>query len=90
MRWEIVRVLSHGPMPVTPLADRFAISRPAISRHLRVLAEAGLVTSEQSGRNNVYCLQASRLQEAEEWLRLAWRGRLESLKQLAEEAEHGR
>lgn len=84
VRWEIVNTLADGPSAVRPLAERFSISRPAISRHLRVLSEAGLVTSNQVGRNNVYRLRVTQLQEAEAWLTSVWRGRLRTLKRLAE------
>lgn len=86
VRRRILTTLSSGPLSVTPLAEHFAISRPAVSRHLRVLLEAGLVSRVPDGRNNVYHLEARALQDAEAEIRALWRGRLETLKRLAEEA----
>jgi DNA-binding transcriptional ArsR family regulator len=84
VRREILVLLRDRPMTVQPLADRFAISRPAISRHLRVLGEADLVEATPRGRANVYGVRLDAIREAEEWLRSLWRGRLVSLKNLVE------
>lgn len=86
VRLEIVETLAEGPLAVRPLAARFAVSRPAVSRHLRVLSDAGLVTSERVGRENVYRLEPTPFREAEAWLRSLWRGRLGALKRLVEGA----
>ena len=56
VRREILALLRGGPMPAGAIADRFAISRPAVSRHLRVLREAGLVVDTPQGRERVYRL----------------------------------
>jgi len=53
---------------VHELAAAFDISRPAISRHLKVLKDAGLVIEEKSGRENVYSLQRARLKPMQDWL----------------------
>lgn len=87
VRREILTILASGPLAVTPLAERFDISRPAISRHLRVLQEAGLVSRTPRGRHNVYRLEESALREAEASLRALWRGRLGALKRMVEESE---
>lgn len=84
VRREILVLLRDRPMPVQPLADRFAISRPAISRHLRILREAELVEATPRGRANVYGIRVDAIREAEDWLRSLWRGRLASLKDLVE------
>ncbi|KFC71002.1 Transcriptional regulator, ArsR family [Devosia sp. LC5] len=67
-RCRIVELLRAGPSPVHRLAAEFDISRPAISRHLRVLREAGLIREEKSGRENHYALQAKRLTPVRKWL----------------------
>ena len=54
--------------PVHELAAAFDISRPAISRHLKVLKDAGLVIEEKSGRENVYSLQRAKLKPMQDWL----------------------
>lgn len=55
-------------MPVHELAAAFSISRPAISRHLRVLKEAGLVKEIKRGRENIYSLQRQKLAPLGRWL----------------------
>ena len=67
-RCRIVEILMSGPIPVHTLADGFSISRPAISRHLRVLKTAGLVVEVKKGRENLYTLKASKLNGAVKWL----------------------
>jgi DNA-binding transcriptional ArsR family regulator len=56
MRQEIVVALSRERLNVGQLADRFPVSRPAISHHLKVLADAGLLVRERAGRERVYRL----------------------------------
>ena len=61
-------------MPVfAALADEFAISRPAVSRHLRVLREAGLVHSRGEGQRRLYSVDLAPLDEVDAWL-ASWRG----------------
>lgn len=67
-RGQIVRMLRERPQPVHELASAFDISRPAISRHLRVLKEAGLVVEARQGRENVYRLERKPLKLASDWL----------------------
>ena len=64
------------------LAGRFPVSRPAISRHLRVLREAGLVRARSDGRRRLYALDPRPLRELDEWLepyRDLWAQRLDAL-----------
>ena len=62
-RREILRLLREGDMPAGELASHFEISWPSVSRHLRVLEEAGLVRSKRRGGNIIYSLQTSMLQD---------------------------
>jgi DNA-binding transcriptional ArsR family regulator len=62
-RREILGFLSHTPLTTSELADRFEVSAPAISRHLSVLENAGLVTSERDGRRVLYRLNHDYLVE---------------------------
>ncbi|GAA1856599.1 metalloregulator ArsR/SmtB family transcription factor [Myceligenerans crystallogenes] len=84
------RILEHlsrgGELSAGQLAalagDEFAISQPAVSQHLKVLREAGLVTVRAEGRRRVYALHAEALLEAEGWLaglRQFWSQRLDAL-----------
>lgn len=84
-RRRIIRELADRPLPVHKIATRFEFTRPAISRHLRILKDAGLVESSESGRENLYYLKTSTLREVEDWLNTIWAKRLSALKTLVEE-----
>jgi ArsR family transcriptional regulator, arsenate/arsenite/antimonite-responsive transcriptional repressor len=62
-RREILRLLREGDLPAGRLAGAFDISWPSVSRHLRVLESAGLVSSQRKGGNIIYSLQTSVLQD---------------------------
>jgi DNA-binding transcriptional ArsR family regulator len=82
VRRELVGLLAHGELAAGELADRFPVSRPAISRHLRVLREAGLVVVRTDGRRRLYALEPRPLREIDEWLepyRDLWAQRLGAL-----------
>lgn len=68
VRREILLMLRDEPLSAGQIADRFAISRPAVSRHLRVLREAGLVRDKADGRRRVYTLVTAALDELADWL----------------------
>ena len=68
VRRDLLRRLARGPGRVVDLAADHAISRPAISRHLRVLGEAGLVTADDHGRERHYRLERSGLAPVSAWL----------------------
>lgn len=83
-RRDILCALAERPLPVHELAARFAVTRPAVSKHLRILGEAGLVSASRSGKENIYRLEEAPLRELLDWLSRFWRGRLNTLKHLAE------
>lgn len=83
-RREILTSLAVHPLPVQAVAARFSISRPAVSKHLRVLSDAGLVRANRTGKENVYELCQEPLDQVIEWLSRFWSGRLQTLKALAE------
>lgn len=68
VRRDLVTRLARGPGRVVDLAADHTISRPAISRHLRVLGEAGLVTADDHGRERHYRLERSGLTPVSDWL----------------------
>jgi len=68
VRRAIVERLADGEVGAGEIADAFPISRPAISRHLRVLREAGLVTSRVAGQHRIYALDRRPLAELDAWL----------------------
>ena len=67
-RRQLLRILSGGDRAVSELAEPFEMSLPALSRHLQVLREVGLVTQERSGRKRIYHLNAEPLKEVGEWV----------------------
>ncbi|PXY19302.1 transcriptional regulator [Prauserella muralis] len=80
----LVLLLHEGSVPAGEIARRFSISRPAISRHLRVLRESGLVRAETTGRQRLYVLDPAPLAELAGWLAQftsdpAWQQRLDAL-----------
>ena len=80
--------LRAGPAPVNALAADFEQSRPAISKHLRVLRDARLVAEERAGRERMYRLQPQPLQRALGWLegyRSFWQANLNQLKRYLED-----
>lgn len=68
VRRSILELLREGDLPAGEIADRFPISRPAVSRHLRVLRDSGLVRSELVGRQRRYRLDADQFTELVDWL----------------------
>ena len=67
-RRAMIERLARGPLRVGDLAEPFAVSRPAISQHLRVLEEAGVVTSEKHGRVRTVSLRPGALDVVHLWL----------------------
>jgi DNA-binding transcriptional ArsR family regulator len=87
-RRAILDRLRAGPAPVNALAADFRQSRPAISKHLRVLRRARLVVEERSGRERLYELQPKPLQQVAGWIegyRSFWLTSLSNLKRYLEE-----
>ena len=81
-RREVLDLLREGERPVGDLVDALAMSQPAVSKHLRVLRDAGLVEVRVDGPRRIYRLRPQPLQEIDEWLapyRAAWRDRLDLL-----------
>ncbi len=78
IRRGIVERLAEGPATVGDATADFGVSKPAISKHLKVLEETGVVTRSVEGRNHVLSLELDALREAAEWMdrqRALW-GRL--------------
>jgi len=75
LRREIVERLSRGPATVGEVTDGFAVSKPTISRHLRMLEEAGVVSRVIVGRTHRLALRPETLSDAETWIgeqRVRW------------------
>jgi DNA-binding transcriptional ArsR family regulator len=81
-RRTMLEILRDHPATVTELAAALPIARPGVSRHLRVLREAGLVSVEQDAQRRIYSLRPEALMEVDEWLdayRGLWQQRLDAL-----------
>lgn len=81
-RRRILDALLEGERVVGDLVDELELTQPNVSKHLRVLREAGLVDVRPDGRRRVYCLRPEPLQELDAWLapyRAAWAKRLDAL-----------
>jgi len=86
-RRSILKLLIDQEMPVTVITDHFPITRTAVSKHLRVLSEAGLVKERKVGRETRYRLDADPLQELKGWLAFYerfWENKLSALKRYVE------
>lgn len=83
-RRRILDLVAEAELSVTAIAGHFEISRPAISQHLRVLLDAGLVTERRHGRERRYHLVPERLGPVREWIahyERFWDDRLQRLQQ---------
>lgn len=81
-RRTILELLAGGELDAGEIAARFPISRPAVSRHLRLLRELGLVHVRAEAQRRVYSLEPAPLAELDEWLsryRGFWENRLDAL-----------
>jgi len=90
-RFAIVKRLASGPQTAGDLAEPFDISRPAISRHLRVLREAGIAQTEVRGREWWYSLDPATFNDVRNWaeeIHEMWVEALQSFKQFVESDEN--
>jgi DNA-binding transcriptional ArsR family regulator len=81
-RRTMLEILRDHPATAGELAGALPIARPGVSRHLRVLREAGLVDVRQEAQRRIYSLRPDALVEVDEWLgnyRALWQNRLDSL-----------
>jgi DNA-binding transcriptional ArsR family regulator len=88
-RWRVLELLAaHGEGTATTLAGEMPVSRPAVIKHLAVLARAGLVESRRRGREVLFTVRPERLDATARWMAgiaSQWDARLAALKRLAEE-----
>jgi DNA-binding transcriptional ArsR family regulator len=81
-RVRIVEALAEDDRSVTELVDLFTVSQPAISRHLRLLREAGVVTVEPAGKQRIYRLNPGAMADVSGWAercRRTWEARFDAL-----------
>jgi DNA-binding transcriptional ArsR family regulator len=87
-RFQIVELLREGPRPVGDMVHRLRLRQPQVSKHLRVLSEAGLVDVRVDAQRRIYALRPAPLRELEVWLeryRQIWEGNYQRLDALLEE-----
>src|SRR5713226_94365 len=87
-RFQIVELLLDGPRPVGDMVDRLRLRQPQVSKHLRVLSDAGLVDVRVDAQRRIYALRPAPLRELEVWLeryRRLWKDNFQRLDTLLEE-----
>jgi DNA-binding transcriptional ArsR family regulator len=87
-RWAIVERLARGPQSVRQLADGLPVSRQAVSQHLKVLGDAGLVTSVPEGTRRIYRLDPAAIESMRASLDRLWGDALAAFAAAAHEHEH--
>lgn len=86
-RRSVLRLLQHGPRTVRELTDELPVSQGAVSQHLRVLLDAGLVSVESSGTRNLYAVDLGGLGTVRAWVDGFWDDVLEAFADHAESEE---
>lgn len=96
-RRAIIGMIAQEPVNVNRIAEQFDVSRQAISLHLKILSECGLLNIEKQGRERFCAIKLEKLNEVHEWVaqyHQLWKGRLAALKnfidQDAQQPENGR
>ena len=86
-RREILRLIADAELSAGEIASQFDVTRPAISQHLKVLADAGLVTMRRAGTRRLYRARPEGLAEVRAFLEEFWSESLQRLKEAAENEE---
>ena len=89
-RRAIFELLSEGPRPVGEIAGRLPVSRPAVSQHLRVLKDAGLVVDRQAGTRRIYQLDPAGIAAIRDYFDRFWTRALTAFKAAAEQRKEER
>jgi DNA-binding transcriptional ArsR family regulator len=86
-RRQILALVGDGELSAGEIASHFDVTRPAVSQHLNVLKEAGLVSERRNGTRRLYSVRPEGIAELKEFLERFWDPRLETLKREAEKEE---
>jgi len=92
-RREIINMLAHKSLNLNAVAEHFSVSRPAISKHIKILTECGLVVMEQQGRERYCQAQLQKLGEVSDWVekyRQFWNAKLDALEVYLNELQSGK
>jgi DNA-binding transcriptional ArsR family regulator len=90
-RREIINMIAHQSLHLNLVADKFDISRPAISKHIKILTECGLITVKQIGRHRYCEAQLDKLNEVSDWVeqyRKFWTEKLDALETYLDELQN--
>src|SRR5712671_2501887 len=90
-RFQIVELLRDGPRPVGDMVHRLRLRQPQVSKHLRVLSDAGLVEARVDAQRRIYALRPEPLQDLEVWLeryRRIWEGNFQRLDALLDQMKN--
>ena len=89
-RLRIVELLRSRPYAVGEISERLGIRQPQVSKHLKVLAQAGVVRMQPQARHRIYHLEADAFEQIDQWIEsfeALWEARLDSLGRYLEEEE---
>ena len=87
-RRAIINMIANQPMNLNMVAEQFDVSRPAISRHIKILTQCGLITVNQHGRERYCEARLQKLNEVSEWVeqyRIFWNKKLDALENFLEQ-----
>jgi DNA-binding transcriptional ArsR family regulator len=88
IRRDILMAIIHQPLSLNQVAERFPVTRQAISKHIKILSECGLITVQQQGRERLCEIQAQGLDDIADWLtdfKRQWDERFNRLDELLDE-----
>jgi DNA-binding transcriptional ArsR family regulator len=87
-RRAIINMIAHQPMNLNAVAGQFDVSRPAISKHIKILTQCGLITINRQGRERYCEAKFQKLNEVSEWVeqyRIFWNKKLDALENFLEQ-----
>src|SRR5471030_2237884 len=87
-RRDIINLIAYKPLNLNAIADNFEVSRPAISQHIKILIECGLISIKKQGRERYCEAQPQKLKEVADWVeqyRRLWEAKFSSLDDLLDE-----
>lgn len=89
-RFRIIELLRHGPQPVGAIVDRLDLGQPQVSRHLRILAEAGVVQATRNAQQRIYRIRPDAVGELSAWVQGfadLWADRMDRLDSFLDETD---
>lgn len=90
VRRDIIKLLSEKPMSINAVAEKFDVSRPAISKHIKILNECGIIRIDQNGRERFCMIEPASLVPAFMWIeqyKKLWEDRIDSFEEYVNELQ---